>query len=68
MAQADYVPKPIRALITGAGAKPSTNPVRAAHAELVAALAGHPRGRSRSILTVSISRTASICSTRCRLI
>ena len=29
MAQADCVPKPIRALITGAGAKPSTNPVRA---------------------------------------
>jgi hypothetical protein len=38
MAQADYVPKPIRGLIKGAGAKPSTNPVRAAHAEFVAAL------------------------------
>ena len=42
MAQADYVSNAIRALITGAGAKPSTNPVRAAHAEFVATLAGHP--------------------------
>jgi hypothetical protein len=42
MAQADYVTNAIRALITGAGAKPSTNPVRAAHAEFVAAVAGHP--------------------------
>ena len=42
MAQADYVNNAIRALITGASAKPSTNPVRAAHAEFVAALAGHP--------------------------
>jgi hypothetical protein len=42
MAQADYVTNTIRALITGAGAKPSTNPVRAAHAEFVAAVAGQP--------------------------
>jgi len=42
MAQADYVPNAIRALITGASAKASTNPVRGAHAEFVAALAGHP--------------------------
>ena len=42
MAQADYVTNAIRALITGAGAKPSTNPVRTAHAEFVAALAGRP--------------------------
>ncbi len=42
MAQADDVSNAIRALITGAGAKPSTNPVRAAHAEFVAAVAGHP--------------------------
>jgi hypothetical protein len=42
MAQADYVSNAIRALITGASAKPSTNPVRAAHAEFAAALAGHP--------------------------
>ena len=41
MAQADYVSNGIRALITGADAKPSTNPVRAAHAEFVAAVAGH---------------------------
>jgi hypothetical protein len=45
MAQADYVTTAIRALITGAGANPSTNPVRAAHAEFVAALAGHPPRR-----------------------
>ena len=42
MAQADYVNNAFRALITGATAKPSTNPVRAAHAEFVAALAGNP--------------------------
>jgi len=42
MAQAGYVSNAIRALITGAGAKPSTNPVRAAHAEFVAAVAEHP--------------------------
>ncbi len=42
MAQADYVTTAIRALITGAGAKPSTNPVRAVHAEFVAAIAGEP--------------------------
>lgn len=39
MAQADYVSSAIRALITGAGAIQPTNPVRAAHAELVTALA-----------------------------
>ena len=42
MAEADYVSNAIRALITGAGVKPSTNPVRAAHAEFIAAVAGHP--------------------------
>jgi hypothetical protein len=42
MAQADYVPNAIRALITGASTKASTSPVRVAHAEFVAALAGHP--------------------------
>jgi len=42
MAQADYLSNAIRALITGAGAKPSTNPVRSAHAEFVTALAGQP--------------------------
>ena len=42
MAQAEYVTNAIRALITGASAKPSTSPVRAAHAEFVAALAGDP--------------------------
>ena len=42
MAQADFLTNAIRALITGAGARPSTNPVRAAHAEFVAAVAGHP--------------------------
>ena len=42
MAQADYVSNAIRALITGANAKPSTNPVRAAHADLVTAVAAQP--------------------------
>jgi len=43
MAQADYVTTAIRALITGAGAKPSTSPVRAAQAAFFAARAGHPQ-------------------------
>jgi hypothetical protein len=42
MAQADYVTNAIRVLITNARAKASTNAVRAAYAEFVAALAGHP--------------------------
>jgi len=42
MAQADYMTNAIRALITGATAKPSTNPVQAAYTDFVAALAGHP--------------------------
>jgi hypothetical protein len=42
MAQAEYVINAIRALITGASGNLSTSPVRAAHAELVAALAGYP--------------------------
>ena len=42
MAQADYVTNAIRVLVTNASAKPSTNPVRAAYAEFVVALAGHP--------------------------
>ncbi len=42
MAQADYVSNAVRALITGAGAKLPTNPIRVAHAEFVATLAGHP--------------------------
>jgi hypothetical protein len=42
MAQADYVSSAIRALITGAAAKPSTNGVRSAHAEFVAAVAARP--------------------------
>ena len=45
MAQADYVSSAVRALITGAGAKPSTNPandsVRAAHADFVTAMAAN---------------------------
>jgi len=40
MAQADYVTTAIRVLITGTSAKSSTNPVQAAYAEFVAALAG----------------------------
>jgi hypothetical protein len=42
MAQAGYVTNEVRALITGAGEKLSTNSVRAAHAEFVTALAGLP--------------------------
>ena len=43
MAQADYVSNVIRKLITGAREDLSTTtPVRAAHAEFVAALTGHP--------------------------
>jgi hypothetical protein len=42
MAQAGYVTNAIRTLITGAGAEPSTNLVRTAHAEFVAALVEHP--------------------------
>ena len=42
MAQADYVHNAVRAVITGANPKPSTNPVRAAHADLVTAVAGNP--------------------------
>ena len=60
MAQAEYVTNAIRALIPGAGAKPSTNPVRAALAEFVAALAGHPLGQSRWLPTPSTLRTAPI--------
>ena len=42
MAQANYVTNAIRAFITDTSAKASTNPVREAHVEFVAALAGHP--------------------------
>ena len=42
MAKADYVTNAICVLITAASAKPSTNPVRAAHPELLARLAGRP--------------------------
>jgi hypothetical protein len=42
MAQAEYVSSAIRALITGANARLSTCPIRAAHAEFVAALAMYP--------------------------
>ena len=40
MAQADYLSNAICALMTGANAKPITDPVRAAHAEFVSVLAG----------------------------
>jgi hypothetical protein len=42
MAQADYVNNAFLALVPGATAKPSTNPVRATHVELVSGLAGNP--------------------------
>ena len=42
MAQAEYVSNAIRALITGASEKLSTaTPVRVAHSEFIATLAGH---------------------------
>jgi hypothetical protein len=44
MAQAEYVSNAVRALITGASAKPSTSRIRAVHAEFVAPRAGHPPG------------------------
>jgi hypothetical protein len=40
MAQADRVINAIAAPMTGASEKPSSNPVRAAHADFIAALAG----------------------------
>ena len=42
MAQADYVTSAIHVPITGAGAKPTANPLQAPYAEFLAALAGHP--------------------------
>jgi hypothetical protein len=42
MAQAEYVTNAIRAPITEARAKPPIHPVLRAHAEFVAAIAGHP--------------------------
>jgi len=42
MAQAEYVTSAIRAPITGASPKPSTNSVRVAYAQFLADLAGHP--------------------------
>ena len=42
MAQAYYLSNAINALITGAGAKPTTDPVWTAHGKFVVALAGCP--------------------------
>ena len=42
MAQADYVSNATHELAIAASAKPSTDPVRTAHADLVTALAGKP--------------------------
>jgi hypothetical protein len=42
MAQADCTTNAIRVPITGASEKPSTNPIRAACADVIARLAGHP--------------------------
>ena len=42
MAQAEYVNNAIRAPITDAVTKPSTNPVRAAHGAFLSALVGPP--------------------------
>jgi hypothetical protein len=45
MAQADYVSSATHALAIAASAKPSTDPVRTAHADFVTALAGKPPWR-----------------------
>ena len=71
MAQAKYVNNAIRARLTAAGAKSSTNPVGAADSDLlIARLAGHKGGRSTLILIPSTSRSAPIrwrtCSARSR--
>lgn len=42
MAQADCLTSAIRAFITGATAKTSTDPIRAAVADFIGRLAGHP--------------------------
>jgi hypothetical protein len=42
MAQADYLTSAIRAFITGASAKPSTTPIRAADADFIPRPAGRP--------------------------
>ena len=42
MAQAECLTSAIRAFITGASAKLSTNPIRAADADFIARLTGHP--------------------------
>jgi hypothetical protein len=42
MAQADHVSNPARALIPGANANPSINPVRAARGDFFSATAGNP--------------------------
>ena len=52
MAQADYVSNAIRALITGANAKPSTNPIQAAYAEFVAALAGSAECAATALVSI----------------
>ena len=58
MAQADYLTSAIRAFITGASAKPSTNPMPMP--TLSPAWRGIPHGQSHSILTLSTWETASI--------
>lgn len=43
MAQAEYITSAIRAPITGASPKASTNPIQEAHAELIAVAGDLPR-------------------------
>jgi hypothetical protein len=49
MAQADYVPSSVRALITGTDAKASTDPVRPAYAELAGLEGDLPRASCQDI-------------------
>ena len=60
MAQADYVTNAIRELITGAGAKPSTNPIGRRTPNSSPPWRGARHGRSRSMPTPSTLRTAPI--------
>jgi hypothetical protein len=60
MAQANYVTSAIGGLKVGASAKPSTNPIRAAHAKFIATLAGVLRAQSPSMWTPATSRTAPL--------
>jgi hypothetical protein len=64
MAQAVHVTSAIGALTIGASTKPSTSPVRATHAEFVAALAGQPALYERNSGQAVTTRLPSSASGR----